>query len=479
MPSYYKIINGKKYDRSLLDFAEELTEGGGDGRISEGDAMELARRVKDGWQVTLIERQTLNYILDHYRWTDSALEWWRLNGPKDKEPNWERRIESIIHEEYRLTGMKWHIDPAEIIRQQKLPNNEVKFGYALREALRCFLLDERDMESPRNLVREVFRLFPDRVEDAEERLDAFVRKFMNAGIIYLISYFEGELSEEEAQRESLATVATTEEPAEAFAEALTYLPDPDAFELGPRRYLDRLRAVREAVDVPVVASLNGYTEGGWLRFAALAEEAGASAIELNLYYVATDPEESAAAVEDRDVAIVRAVKESVSCPVAVKLSPYFTALPHFARRLRAAGADGLVLFNRGLEPDIDTDALEMHLPFGLSSPADLPLRLRWLSLLADQLPGCSLAVTGGVHDPLDAVKAIMAGADSVQQVSALLRNGPAHLAVMRRGLAEWLEENEYDSLAQMRGSMSRDRCPDPDVLSRANYMRLLQTWRPR
>ncbi len=199
MASYYKIINGKRYDRSLLEYAEELTVGTGDGRISKEDAEALANQVKDGWQVTLIERRTLNYIIDHYRWTKRALDWWRLNGPKDRVPNWERRIEVIIREEYRFKELQWEIESGEIVKQEKLPNNEVKFVYALKEALRCFLYDDRDIESPRSLIRKAFQLFPERVEDAEERLDAFVRKVMEAGTLYLIPYFEGELSKEERE----------------------------------------------------------------------------------------------------------------------------------------------------------------------------------------------------------------------------------------------------------------------------------------
>ena len=207
------------------------------------------------------------------------------------------------------------------------------------------------------------------------------------------------------------------------------------------------------------------------------QEAGADALELNVYYIPTDAKESSAEVEKRTLDIVRAVKAEVKIPVAVKLSPFFSALAHFAGELEAAGADGLVLFNRFFQPDINVEELLAEPSLQLSSPADLLLRLRWLAVLHGHVKG-SLAVTGGVHDGIGALKAVMAGADAVQMVSALLIHGPERLAQARTGLAEWLEEHDYASLAQAKGSMSLQKSPNPQAFTRANYMRILNGWRP-
>jgi dihydroorotate dehydrogenase (fumarate) len=199
-------------------------------------------------------------------------------------------------------------------------------------------------------------------------------------------------------------------------------------------------------------------------------------LELNVYQLATDPEEDARALEDRAVAMVRAVRGAVGIPVAVKLSPFYTTLAHFARRLDGAAADGLVLFNRFYQPDIDVDELQVRRSLHLSHSSELPLRLRWLAILSGKLR-CSLAASGGVHSVTDALQALMAGADAVQVVSALLKFGPGYLGNLRQGLARWLEEHEYESLGQLKGSMSLEACPDPRVYERANYMLTLQGWR--
>ena len=263
---------------------------------------------------------------------------------------------------------------------------------------------------------------------------------------------------------------------ESFGEALSYLPAPPAFALGPDRYLEQLRRIREMVAVPVIASLNGVTASGWLEYARLLEQAGASALELNVYRVPTDPAEDAAAVEARVLDVFRAVRAAVRLPLAVKLSPFYSALPHLARALDALGADGLVLFNRFYQPDIDPEALDVVPALQLSDPSELRLRLRWLAILHGRVRP-SLAASGGVHTGLDALKAVLAGAHAVQMVSALLRHGPERLAVVRTALERWLEEHEYDSLAQAQGSMSLLRCPDPAAFERANYLRVLQSWR--
>ena len=284
------------------------------------------------------------------------------------------------------------------------------------------------------------------------------------------------LFEEQITREAVGTIYSVETHAEASAEAISYFPRANEFSLGPDEYLDQLRAIRDSVGVPVIASLNGVTVGGWLDYARQIEQAGANALELNVYYLATDPSEESAAVEWRTLEIVRAVKRVLKIPVAVKLSPFVSALPHFARELEAAGADGLVLFNRFYQPDIDAERLEAEPTLRLSDPSELLLRLRWLAIVKPGLR-IPLAVSGGVHDALGAVKAVMAGASVVQVVSALLNHGPEYLRILRVEMERWMEEHEYESLRQMIGNMSLSRCPDPNAFSRANYMRILQSWR--
>jgi dihydroorotate dehydrogenase (fumarate) len=300
-----------------------------------------------------------------------------------------------------------------------------------------------------------------------------VRRLEDAGAAAIVmhSLFEEQIAAEEHAAVQVAAHG------DSFGEALSYLPGSPAFALGPDRYLEQLRRIRDAVAVPVIASLNGVTPGGWLEYARLLEQAGAHALELNVYHVATDPAETAAAVESRVLEVLRAVRAAVRLPLAVKLSPFYSAVAHLAHELDLLGADGLVLFNRFYQPDIDPDALEVVPALQLSDSSELRLRLRWLAILHGRVrPG--LAASGGVHTGLDALKAVMAGADAVQLVSALLRHGPEHLAAVRADLTRWLEEHEYDSLAQARGSMSLLRCPDPVAFERANYLRVLESWRP-
>jgi dihydroorotate dehydrogenase (fumarate) len=254
------------------------------------------------------------------------------------------------------------------------------------------------------------------------------------------------------------------------------MPARPVFALGPDRYLEQLRRIREAIAVPVIASLNGVTARGWLEYAVLLEEAGASALELNIYRVPSDPAEDGASVEARVLDVFRAVRAAVRLPLAVKLSPFYSALGHLARALDALGADGLVLFNRFYQPDIDVEALDVVPALQLSDPAELRLRLRWLAILHGRVRP-ALAASGGVHTGLDALKAVLAGAHAVQMVSALLRHGPDRLTLVRGSLERWLEEHEYDSLAQAQGSLSLLRCPDPTAFERANYLRVLQSWR--
>jgi dihydroorotate dehydrogenase (fumarate) len=298
-----------------------------------------------------------------------------------------------------------------------------------------------------------------------------VRRLEDAGAaaIVLRSLFE-----EQIRREQLATFLHTEPHGESFAEALSYFPRPEAFTLGPEDYIAHLGRVKRAVGIPVIASLNGTTPGGWLEYARAIAQAGADALELNVYGVPSQSEVSAEDIEGRTLELLRTLKASVRIPVALKLSPFYTSLPHFVARLEQAGVDGLVLFNRFYQPDIDPEGLALNRNLQLSSPAELPLRLQWLALLKDHVR-TSLAVTGGVHSGRDAVKAVMAGADAVQLVSALLRHGASRLRLVLDEMVDWMEQQEYKSLAQMKGSMSRASCPDPTVYERANYMMMLQS----
>ena len=300
-----------------------------------------------------------------------------------------------------------------------------------------------------------------------------VKKLEDAGASAIVMR---SLFEEQIVREQVSTFVHMETHGYSFGEALTYFPSPEAFVLGPDEYLEQIARIKQAVAVPVIASLNGYTPGGWLDYARLMEEAGADALELNVYQLATNPDEDARALEDRTLQMVQEVRGAVRIPLAVKLSPFYTALAQFARRLDDEGANGLVLFNRFYQPEIDVEELQVRRRLHLSHPSELPLRLRWLAILSGKLR-CSLAASGGVHGVEDVVQAIMTGADAVQVVSALLQRGPGRLAELREGLSQWLEEHEYDSLQQMRGSLNLQSCPDPRIFERANYMLMLQSWR--
>ncbi|MBX9582717.1 MAG: dihydroorotate dehydrogenase-like protein [Gemmataceae bacterium] len=283
------------------------------------------------------------------------------------------------------------------------------------------------------------------------------------------------LFEEQITREEVAVVRSIEAAQESYPEALSYSPEPAAFELGPDEYLDQVRRIKAAVGVPVVASLNGTTPGGWTRYARLIQDAGADGLELNLYEVAADIYEPGEVVERRALEVVREVRAAVAIPLAAKISPYYSSVASFARRAALAGADALVLFNRFYQPDIDPEALDLRRVVNLSDSSELLLRVRWLALLFGRVPA-PLACTGGVHTPVDVVKAVMAGASVVQTASALLRWGPGYLTQLRDGLGRWLDEHGYESARQMRGSMSQARTAAPGVLERANYARILQTW---
>jgi len=298
-----------------------------------------------------------------------------------------------------------------------------------------------------------------------------VRRLEDAGAAAIVmhSLFEEQISRERFGHEQLLASSPSS------AEAGSYFPDVDGYALGPDRYLEQLSLIKRRVGIPVIGSLNGTTAEGWLEFARLIERAGADALELNFYHVATDLFEDSVSVERRVIDIVAVLKESIAIPIAVKLSPFYSSLPHLAAQLDRIGADGLILFNRFYQPDIDPVLLETVPQLHLSDSSELLLRLRWLAILSGRLRG-SLAVSGGIHEPIDAAKALMAGAHGVQIVSALLKRGPAYLRRIISGFEQWAEEHEYESLDQMRGSMSLLRCPDPASFERGNYLRVLQSW---
>jgi len=299
-----------------------------------------------------------------------------------------------------------------------------------------------------------------------------VRKLEDAGAAALVMR---SLFEEQLVMEQMATLRNVESHEEGFAEAVSYFPSLDTYRLGPDEYLEQIQKIKQAVGIPLIGSLNGVSPGGWLDFARRIHQAGADALELNVYFLATDPEESGPALEQRTIDMLRAVKQHVPIPAAVKLSPFYSALAHFATRLDQAGADGLIFFNRFYQPDINLEELEVERSLRLSDSGELPLRLRWLAIVSGRVQA-SLAVSGGVHSGLDALKAVMAGAHGVQMVSALLKNGPGHLVAVRNDMVRWLEEHEYESLEQARGSMNLLKCPDPKAFERGNYMEILQGW---
>lgn len=301
-----------------------------------------------------------------------------------------------------------------------------------------------------------------------------VKKLEDCGASAIVLH---SLFEEQISGERLASIYHMEMYADSYAEALSYFPKPDEYRLGPDQYLEHIRRIKQSVNVPVIGSLNGSTVGGWTDYAKLIQQAGADALELNVYTLATDPQESGDHIEKRTLEVVRAVTQAVSIPVSVKLSPYYSSLANFAHQLDDLGVDGLVLFNRFYQPDIDAEKLEAVSTLKFSTSAELLLRLRWLAILSRKL-GANLACSGGVHTPVDVVKSVMAGAHAVQVVSCLLERGIEYLKELRSGVEQMLEQLEYHSIQQMRGNMSLARCPDPGAFERANYMRILQTWRP-
>lgn len=299
-----------------------------------------------------------------------------------------------------------------------------------------------------------------------------VKKLEDAGASAIVMR---SLFEEQIVREQLGAVEHIHAHEGAHREALSYLPPTSVFALGPDRYLEQVRRIRESVSVPVIASLNGTTPGGWVEYAKLMEQAGAHALECNLYTIPTDPDEAADTVEQRGLEVVREVTREVKIPVAVKLSPFYSSLPNFVRKVADAGAKGVVLFNRFYQPDIDVESLDVVRALHLSDSSELNMRLRWLAILSGRTK-LSLAASGGVHGAIDAVKAMMTGASAVQIVSLLLRRGPGHLLTVVEEARAWLEDHGYESVKQLTGSMSLEKSPDPSAFERGNYMSVLQSF---
>jgi dihydroorotate dehydrogenase (fumarate) len=302
-----------------------------------------------------------------------------------------------------------------------------------------------------------------------------IRQLEDAGAAAVVLY---SLFEEELVHEQRMLQFHLEAHTDTFAEALSFFPAPPRHTVGPEEYLNHIHRAKAAVDIPIIASLNGSSLGGWTTFAQQIEQAGADALELNVYTIPTDPGQPGAAVEQMVLEILRAVKGAVHIPVAIKLSPFFSNMAAMAQQLDEAGADGLVLFNRFYQPDIDLETLEVWPHVLLSTPQDLRLPLRWISILDGRITA-DLAATGGVHDAADVVKLLLVGARVTMMASALLRHGIGHLRLVEQRLQQWLEDHEYESVRQLQGSLSQRHAPDPGAFERAQYLRALRSYRPR
>lgn len=283
------------------------------------------------------------------------------------------------------------------------------------------------------------------------------------------------LFEEQIEHDEVEVSRVYEKGAESFPEALSYFPEMDDYRVGPETYLRHIEEAKKAVKIPIIASLNGTSQGGWIRYAKLMQDAGADALELNVYFIAADTDMNGQEVEAQYVDLVAAVKKSVSIPLAVKVGPYFSSPGHMARRLVEAGADGLVLFNRFLQPDINLDTLETSPRLALSTPFESLLPLRWIAILRGRVQA-SLALTSGVHDADGLIKALLAGTDVAMIASVLYKKGFAQVGEILQAMQAWMEEREYESVEQMRGSMSQVNCPDPAAFERGNYMKALTSF---
>lgn len=300
-----------------------------------------------------------------------------------------------------------------------------------------------------------------------------IKKLEDAGAaaVVLYSLFEEQITFEQEELTYFLDRGT-----ESFAEALNYFPQKDDYNMGPDEYLKHISKAKAATSIPIIASLNGVSAGGWIDYARKIQQAGADALELNIYFLATDPLQESRQVENQYRVILNAVKSNITIPVAIKLSPFFSSMARMAKELDDDGADALVLFNRFYQPDLDLEKLEVIPGVVLSSSADLRLPLRWIAILYGKVKA-SLAGTTGVHTAMDALKLVAAGADVTNMCAALLKNGPGYLSTVLRGMQVWLEEKEYDSLATLRGSMSQKAIVEPGVFERANYMKALNDFR--
>ncbi len=299
-----------------------------------------------------------------------------------------------------------------------------------------------------------------------------VCRLEDAGIAAVVMY---SLFEEQIIHESQELHHFLERGTHSYGEALSYFPDLGNYNLGPEPYLEHVRRLKEAVDIPIIASLNGVSTGGWVDYAHKIEQAGANALELNIYDVSTDINLSGAELEQRYVDLVRDMREKVKLPMAIKLSPFFTSLPHTAKRLVKAGANGLVLFNRFYQPDFDLDEMKVVPDLELSSSNELRLPLRWIAILYGQV-AADFALTSGVHTGHDVLKAMMAGASVAMMASELLAHGPGRLPPILAEIEHWMEENEYESITQMKGCMSQRAVAEPTAFERANYMKALSSF---
>jgi dihydroorotate dehydrogenase (fumarate) len=306
-----------------------------------------------------------------------------------------------------------------------------------------------------------------------EELDGIKRiEDAGASAVVLYSIFEEQLSRDRVELHDRLQQGT-----DSYAEALTYFPEADEYRLGPEEYLRHIALAKAATRIPVIASLNGSSTGGWTNFARQIQLAGADALELNIYHVPTDPDLTGSEVELTYLEILKAVKAAVTIPVAVKLSPFFSNFANMARRFDTVGADGLVLFNRFYQPDIDLETLEVKPNILLSTPMAMRLPLRWIAILYGKV-GASLAATSGIHRAPDVLKMLMAGADVTMLCSTLLRHGIPHLKTIEDGLVLWMNEHEYESVQQLKGSLSQKNCAAPSEFERAQYMRAISSYHP-
>ncbi len=300
-----------------------------------------------------------------------------------------------------------------------------------------------------------------------------MKKLEDAGAAAIVMYslFEEQIAHEAAELNHYLSYGT-----ECFAESLTYFPESQEYNLGPDEYIELLHAAKHMLGIPIIGSLNGISPGGWVEYGKKIEQAGADALELNVYYIPTDLELSGQEVEDRYLEVLHAVRHELKIPVAIKLSPFFSSMAHMAHRLDTAGVNGLVLFNRFYQPDIDLETLEVVPGVVLSTPMAMRLPLRWIAVLYGKVKA-SLAATSGIHTSQDVIKMLMAGADVTMMCSALLKHGPQHISTVLAEIRQWMLEHEYVSVSQMKGSMSQKSVADPAAFERANYMKALNQYK--